>query len=229
MATNSSLAEELATELGEAYKDPEIQRQFKQWVSECVEMILAAARWPFATGVGGVTTSADTRTYELGAGHGDVRIIQEVDQSTTLPYFVLEELQSQGFDIRQTGKPVLWYYDALSDEGYLVIGFWPVPDAAYSYHIYRDTVNGALDDSADVTIPLPADFLQVIRDGVRALYRENTENAALAQLAWQRYTQKLGLLRDRYLSPQAGRFALRAVDLPAFTLFDRPRLPSDYP
>jgi hypothetical protein len=226
--TVSSLAEELATEAGEQYGDYDITRQFDAWVSEVAETITGAEKWPFLMGLVELLTSADARTYELGSSQGDITAIQKQDESRTLEYLSREDLLRRGVDLLSTGEPKFWYYDELSDDAFLTVALWPVPDATYLYWAHRERTTAQLDEVDDTVIPLPADFLPAVREGVRGYYRESIGDSRGATAAWGRFAEKLRALRSRYLTPRGQRRVMQITDLSPRASFALPRLPSNY-
>ena len=80
-------------------------------------------------------------------------------------------------------------------------------------------------------IPLPLEFIRLVRLGVRAHYRENAGDASGYKQAMDLYLAAMGRLKMRYVEPQQSLRRLWPQDIPRSQAFrgDRPQWPSNYP
>lgn len=162
-------------------------------INDCLAMIhktLINVESTLVRGHGYVQTAADTRQYEVKTAlGGDTGItcagilsdgVWKDDTERPLRRVILEDLVPMGYDPEDTGEPSRWYpYGALEQ-----IGFHPVPDDEYDYHVYYwkalESVTGP-----NSTVPYYY-FDMAIQKYVEAEYLDGIE--ADSSRAWAKYT-----------------------------------------
>ena len=216
--TVTTLANELATEMGEEYNDLDVSEQYITWVKEVVRQVYAAGRWSSANAVETVSLATDTPSYTLASTTSEVKSVRIPSTDAVVVYTPVERLISRGKDLESSGLPTNWWYDGLDSATELKSRVWPVPAAAQNgvdLQLWSQKRPPILGDSD--TIPLPDEFVDVCRDGVRAKARAAENNLDGAMLAKQDYIQGLQLLGARFQAPpkigstMAAKRKLRAI------------------
>ena len=200
--TVNTLANEMATEMGEEFADLDVAEQFLTWVKEVVRKVYAAGRWASANNVETITMANGTASYTLNSSTSEVKSVRIPTSGTKIIYSSVERLIAKDKDLEDSGEPDYWWYDGLDAAASLKIRFYPVPGASQdsvSVQLWVQKRPPILGDT-DV-IPLPGEFIDVVRDGVRAKARANENNLDGAMLAKQDFIEGMQLLGARFASP----------------------------
>jgi hypothetical protein len=224
--TLGTLAEELATEMGEPYSDLDVSRIFEQWVSEAIEELYHAEQWEFSTGTTSFVSVAGTATYTMGTTVGSVRIITDRAAGLVLEGRTRESLMRAGADLTLSGTPEAWCLESADPTtGALIVRLWKVPTSVLNYDVLYTKLPATLSTAS--VIPLPPDTLRAVRHAVRAMYYENEgERPDAVQRARASYEEALEALRRRYLWHTGANHRVRFGDLSRqFAGFPVPRLP----
>lgn len=218
----SALAEELATELGEAYSDPDVASQFCRWVIEAVSELWDQENWSFSErtiwfdyfqGGGQIWLApSDNNNFFPSRKGGALTVRSVVDEGSTarLEGTTREDLERAGMDIWTEGTPTHWYYDGVFDGTLALIGgqpdmgvpaisLFPQPSADGQIRV---TVTYATPGTLEETdeLPVPTDAFRALRENVRMRFWENAAKLELAAVCSKRWQDAVGALRRRYVS-----------------------------
>lgn len=213
--TVAAMAEELATELGEAYSDQDVSFQFHSWVTEAVAELWEQETWPFALrtldktapgGDGGITLADDAGVSGIA-----VRDITDSATGMRLEALTRETLLHAGVNLATRGQPVAWYYENGIEPGgpqlpggantiYYepLIMLYPVPVADTDVVVRYVAPPPELLDT-DV-LPIPFDALRALRENVRMRYYMNSGKLEQSAAHSKRWEGALAALRRRYIS-----------------------------
>lgn len=224
--TVTELAKEVAHQQGEASTDIDILTMFEQWVVEGVGEVLSAHPWPFYHVSVPVNVINGTQAYDLPANIGAISAVVAADTGLRLRYIPADERALLQLNPTDTGTPLGWSYGAVDEAtGLMSIEFWPIPSSDITYTVHASRAE-ALELDADDAIPLPAPFIPVLRNFVRAQYREHSDDGQTAALAWGRYQATLAQLAKRYVDTPARVAKMQPRDVPGVDAFGIPRLPT---
>ena len=202
--TVDTLANEVADEFGEEYTDLDVAEQFKSWVKEHVRRVYSAARWFAGNAVETVTLVNAQAVYSLSATASEIKSVRKPVGNTKLSYTSVERLIARDKDLESTGDPTNWWYEGLGSSNEVQIRLYPIPTTASiatepTLQVWVQKRPPTLGDTD--TIPLPDEFIDVIRNGVRMQVRLNENNIEAAQIANQQYQESLMLLLGRFSKP----------------------------
>lgn len=219
--TLDQLAQEMATEFGEQYGDLDIADQFQRWTQETYEEVVSDARWFFKNGEETVTPVAGTATYTLPATVSEIRMayVNTTPRPSRVAYSAVERLLARGENLAEAGTPRAWYYAGIdSSTTAKKIKFWPVPDAAFvatGNVVVLETISRPESLSATDTIPLPSEYIRVLRDGIRFRVKFNDNDLEGAQAAHSKFLSGLDRLNMRFHGAEEGGSSLRVKRLKA--------------
>lgn len=192
--TKNQLAQELAIEAGEQYDDIDTKLQFEDWVGQAVDAVYAVSPWFFRNITETVNTVNGTVVYTLGASTSKIRDIAY--GTTHIVYAPIERLIARGKSLTATGTPAYWYFDGLDSSNQIKISFQPVPDAVYAITVHG--VQRPADLASGDTIPLPKEYLNAVREKVRALLAYSDKDYNSVQLFTQSFENQLKGLSEQY-------------------------------
>ncbi len=201
MATVDDVAADIATEFGEEFSDLDIKAQFRTWVSEVFEEVYASGRWFFQNDTQNVTLSDGVKDYSMDTDVAEVRDMRDPNDNVRVEYAPVERLIARGKDLLLEGTPSNWYIDSLGTNQEIKISLWPVPDAdavadisaLVAYTLLRPPALGGSD-----TIPLPTEYIRVMKDALRAKVKFSDGDLDGHQVARQLFTDGLLLLNARF-------------------------------
>ena len=213
MALVSALIDELQNELGESTNDTALTNLFVSWFNDAYMHFGAEVAWFFLRAYPTITTSADDNTYSLTAASArQISAMRVTVTDEPMEYVPYNELVRRGLDLEQTGKPEVWWdtgYDAANDQ--VTVELWPIPNAVYILEAEVEGAPEVLTDSA--TIPFPPEFWPLVKDGVRAYYRESEGDYEGAKEIFTRFFGVTAKLAKRF-KPKPGRWRrLRVTDV----------------
>jgi hypothetical protein len=221
--TLGELAEEVAVELGEQYTDSDIAAQYLKWAQQTYEEIVGDGRWVMRNATQGFLTTESVSEYELDSTVSEIRTLYRVPYifesfaPREIAYLAVESLVARlverGLDINAQGAPQFWHYAAPATNGNHRITLYPEPDTIYSIRAEVVTKPEILTSTS--TIPLPADFNGVLKDGVRKRALMNDKDVEGAKAYHTMFADGLRLLRMRFTLPDRGGSRLRAKRRPA--------------
>jgi hypothetical protein len=202
--TLDSLAQVMATEFGEQYGDLDIADQFRDWTQEVFEEVVGDARWFFKNGSTDIVPVLGQAVYTLPVGVAEVRTayIPTTPKPARVAYSSVERLLARGANLGEPGTPRAWHYCGIdSTTTAQKVRLWPVPDAAFlatGLHVVLETVNRPEALLTTDTIPLPPEYIRVMRDGIRFKVKFNDGDLEGASLAHQRFSSGLDRLNMRF-------------------------------
>jgi hypothetical protein len=194
--TVNALAQELATEFGEEYTDQDVADLYRTWVKEIVRRVIGTGRWFTQNTTDSVVTVASTPAYSLAATTGEVKSIRIPATDDVVIYTPVERLIAKDKNLELTGKPTNWWVDSLGTSQEIKIRLYPIPDAVYTLELHVLNRPSELGDTD--TIPLPVEYIDVVREGVRYKTRYNENNLEAAALALQEFKEGVMLLNAKF-------------------------------
>ena len=200
MAIVSTLASEIASEIGEDYSnDTSVATQFDTWVADVVAEIQTRYRHYFQNAKTTETFVTSTGTYTLPADCSEVRLVRVQETDDVLGATSVEELAIWGIDMDGDGTPQYWTIDEYSS-GAMVLAIYPAPDGDANGNTLEIHYIKSQDSlSSGSTIPLPDEFLPIIKEGVRAKSAWADHDLQGAQLAEQMLEQQLARQEQKLL------------------------------
>ena len=197
MATTvNALAQELATEFGEEYTDQDVADLYRSWVKEIVRRVIGSGRWFTQNTTDEITTVASTSTYSLAATTGEVKSVRIPSLDQPVIYTPVERLIAKDKNLELEDTPTNWWIDSLGSSQEIKIRFYPVPDAALTIELHVLKRPAELGDTDN--IPLPIEYLDIVREGVRYKTRYNENNLQAAALALQEFKEGIMLLNAKF-------------------------------
>jgi hypothetical protein len=194
--TVNALAQELATEFGEEYTDQDVADLYRSWVKEIVRRVIGSGRWFTQNTTDNVTTIASTSTYSLDPTTGEVKSVRIPSLDQVVIYTPVERLIAKEKNLELTGTPTNWWIDSIGSSQEIKIRFYPVPNAALTIELHVLKRPAELGDTD--TIPLPVEYLDIVREGVRYKTRYNENNLQAAGLALQEFKEGIMLLNAKF-------------------------------
>lgn len=219
--TLDELAQQMATEFGEQYGDLDIADQFQKWVQETYEEVVADARWFFKNSSEEITPVAGTAVYTLPTTVSEIRAayINSTPKPARVSYSAVERLLARGENLAAPGTPRAWYYAGIDPNTTAKkIKFWPVPDAAFAAtgnKVILETINRPETLALTDTIPLPTEYIRVIRDGVRYRVKFNDNDLDGSRASYTVFREGLARLNARFHGAEEGGSNLRVKRLKA--------------
>jgi len=194
--TVNALAQELATEFGEEYTDQDVADLYRSWVKEIVRRVIGSGRWFTQNTTDEITTVASTSTYSLAATTGEVKSVRIPSLDQPVIYTPVERLIAKDKNLELEDTPTNWWIDSLGSSQEIKIRFYPVPDAALTIELHVLKRPAELGDTDN--IPLPIEYLDIVREGVRYKTRYNENNLQAAALALQEFKEGIMLLNAKF-------------------------------
>lgn len=232
MATVTTIATELMQEFGVDTDDTDYNTLVKRWIRDTYRDILDFYPWPFLNGTITFNTADGTSAYTLTTSPTGtiVEISAMVNhQDDPIHFIEYKRLVDLGVDLAQEGLPRHWYNLIRTEpSGADTLGFslWPVPTEIQTYTVFIQRKSSELADGDH--IPLPSDFLSIVKDGAKVYMYENDGDTEYARTALDRYMRKLQQASQRNHNP-AGYLRLRVSDIPRQNRELLPtRLPPDH-
>jgi hypothetical protein len=211
--TVDSFANSMATEAGEDYTDAQVVNIYTQWVKEAYITIAAAARFFWLNGTSTITTKASQATYGLGVSVAEVKTIRNVTTDIPVGYNTEESLARLNIDFEEEGAPRYWFYAGLNaSTTEHNIQLVPVPDGEYTLNVR--TLHRPSELSSQSIIPLPIEFLELMRFYVRAQYQHHDDKIQLSAQNLQLFQQGLVTYASRYTTPRraGSRLPIKALE-----------------
>ena len=198
----------LSDEAGEDFTDAGVAALFKAWVKEAYIRTASSARFLWQNESFAQATTSSVAEYTLDATVAEIKAIRNISTEMHIGYTTEETLSRLGTDFEATGSPTHWFYSGIdATSTALKITFVPVPDATYNLDI-RALIRAVTLGDATI-IPLPVEFVEIMRDYVRSMYQLNDDRTQLSQLSMQSYQQALFAMIQRYTSVRSASSGLR--------------------
>lgn len=202
MAANSTFREQQDNVLSLISKsDATTRNRIKNWLNMGYYDFVLRELWPFRETTGTLNTVNGTQEYDLSTNFSDIdeqNIISVAIQGASqvkLVYWPFNQLRAQkpDFDYDSTSVPERYYLKSGN------IGFWPVPNAAYTVLI--DYYKVPTEMSADSDTPIiPIAYREALVQYALNLEHDFNTDPDLSQKAQNRYEQILTLARNNLLT-----------------------------
>jgi len=213
MATTlATFAQGMAQEAGEDFGDVQVRAQYIAWCKEAYISTAATSRALWSNASVQLVTTNGVAEYTLDTSVAEIKIMRDRSTEVVLGYNTEESLARLGTDLEEVGMPMYWHYSGIdSTTTGLKVTLVPVPDAIYNFDV---RVLSRPPDLGDATvIPLPPEYVELMKHHVRAAYRMNDDQVQLAQSELQVYTQLLLAYNSRYTQPRQIQSRLRIKQL----------------
>lgn len=219
--TLDQLASEMALEFGEAYSDLDVSMQFQAWTNEAINEVYSAARWFFKNQKVQIDPVMNQAEYTLPATVSQVRDVQVPATGLRIAFAPVERLIARGYNLALPGTPKAWYISGVGTGSALKISFWPVPDIDF---INAIVANPKIDVHAikrpstlqqTDEIPLPEEYLRVVREGIRSRVKYNDNDFNGAEFSRKLFEAGLADLNRTFHGPEKGGSDLRVKMLHA--------------
>lgn len=224
--TVNQLALVLMRECGESSTNADLVAQFEAWVQDIFDEIGIQTEWSWLYIISTLATVNGTRLYEVVGALEQAITMRITIDDTPLVQKKRQELADRGFNLELTGKPTWWYiegYDSINEV--FQLGLYPVPSAIYSIEVLGLLQPQELVSSSK--LPFPRSFISVLKNGVRAKFREDDKNWTGAQLSRSQYLEARTQLiskNNRKIS-QASKMQIQDI---SYSGYDYVRLPPDH-
>lgn len=202
MATNSTFREIQDNVLAQLSKsDATTRNRVKNWVNLGQQDFVLRELWPFREETGTLNLVQGTQEYSLSGNFSDLDqqniisvTIQGANQAK-LVYWPYNQLRADkpDFDYDAQAVPRRYYINGGQ------IGFWPVPNGAYTVLIDYYKVATELSDDADVSI-MPVGYREALMHYALSLEHDYNTDPDLAQKSMNRYEDIVTLARQNLLS-----------------------------
>lgn len=223
----SALIGALSIELGESPQDGDTIQAFLGFIRDTVQEINIMGEWQHTRLAFPFSTDQGVSPIPLPETVGSIISIQRVDTGRPLKYISLETMTASQLILTVEGEPAFWNYESI--QGAVPrLRLYPIPDDSYSYVVdYEDSTHEI--SSEDSTLPVPNDFIPVLKHGVRVLYYAAAGDEGQMQLYERRFERGVQALRGRYESVRLDRQNAPYNDLEGPVGWPTPQLPSSYP
>jgi hypothetical protein len=192
----SALIEAMALEFGENPQDGDVVAALLGMIRDVVQDINMQGEWQHTRLVFPFETVASDNSVPLPETAGSIVAVQRVDTGRPLQYINIETLTDGSLILADEGEPAFWHYEVI-DDGVSKLRLYPTPDAAYSYQVFYETSTHDI-ASEDASLPLPNDFIPVLKHGVRVMYYSQANEPNQVQLYNSRFQQGIQFMRSRY-------------------------------
>lgn len=180
--------------------DSTTRNRVKEWINMGQDDFVTRELWPFRETTGTLATVASTQEYDLSTNFSTLdeqNIISVAIQganSVKLQYMPFNQLRETypDFDEEAPGVPRLYYIKAGN------IGFWPVPNDAYTIAIDYYKLATALSGDSDVSI-IPASYRQALNSFALSKEHDYNTDPDLAIKEMNTYEQILDKARNNLL------------------------------
>lgn len=192
MVTYSSIRESLMKEMGRQTTNTAQLALFLGWIQDGQDEIVqrCGPNNDFMKTTGSFDTVADTATQDLTTSDIEITAMA-IDDETPLRFIPHHTLLERGYDLEQTGRPLIWYDSAyLGTTQKYQIGLYPVPDDVYSIN-YTARLNSTVISLVSAHTFLPERFIPVLKDYVRWQFNLNDGSPDRADRYERKYLRGL--------------------------------------
>jgi len=222
----SALIESLALEFGENPQDGDVVAALLGMIRDVVQDINMQGEWQHTRLSFPFETDASSSTVNLPATTGSIIAVQRVDTGRPLQYINLETLTDGSLILADEGEPAFWHYEVI-DDGVSKLRLYPTPDDSYSYVVHYETSTHDIADE-DASLPLPNDFIPVLKHGVRVMYYSQAGEAPQVQLYNSRFMRGIQFMRSRYEHVRRDSQSMQYNDIDSQASWPTPQLPTSY-
>lgn len=202
MATNTTYAEIRTNVLNLLGKsDSATSNRVSNWINLGQNDFVTRELWPFREKTGSLATVQGTQEYDLSTNFSDLdeqNIIAVTLQGANrkkLAYIPFNQLRAEQPDFDYEGQAVPTRYYILANQ----IGFWPLPNAAYTVAIDYYKLPTELSADGDTSI-IPLMYREALVHYALSLEHDYNTDADLAVKEMNRYEQIVTLARQNLLT-----------------------------
>lgn len=221
----NDLAEEIIEEMGGRVNDAKMVRIVERWIDDVYKKIIAFHNWSWARETSDIDTVAAQDSYIVPIAAMHVSGFRKAS-GEKIHFRSREQLTNQGWDFTQTGSPLFWYSENISN-GAMKVTLTPIPTTAETLTAYGTP--RPLNLLTDDYIPLPTEFMPVLKDGVRAYYSRNDGHAEDGAMFDQLFGNGLMILRSRFAKEPDDYTRMSDTDIPNTVMTNGGRWPSNFP
>lgn len=221
----NDLAQEIIEEMGGRTADGKMIRIVERWIDDVYKKIIAFHNWSWARETSDIDTIADQAVYIVPIAAMHVSGFRKAS-GEKVNYRSREQLTNQGWDFSQTGTPLFWFSENMSN-GAMKVTLTPTPTEEETLTAYGTPrpINLKTDDF----IPLPTEFMPVLKDGVRAYYSRNDGHPEDGAMYDQLFGTGLIVLRSRFAKEPDDYSRMSDTDIPNSQQNVMGRWPSNFP
>jgi hypothetical protein len=224
--TGTTLIEALALEFGENPQDGDVVAALLGMIRDVVQDINMAGEWQHTRLSYIFETDASVNSVSLPETVGQIIAIARNDTGRPLKYINLETLTDGSLVLSDEGEPAFWHFQTIAD-GVPKLRLYPTPDDTYEYTVYYEDATHDI-SSEDASIPLPNDFIPVLKHGVRVMYYAQSGDPGQAQLYDARYQRGVQHMRSRYEHIRRDSQTSQYNDIAGQASWPTPQLPTSY-
>lgn len=181
--------------------DTTTRNRIKNWINMGQADFVLRELWPFRETTGTLSLAQGTQEYDLSTNFSDIdeqNIISVALQGTNfkkLPYWPYNQLRADkpDFDYDAQAVPARYYLKSGN------IGFWPVPNGAYTVLIDYYKVPTELSDDSDEPI-IPLNYREALVHYALSMEHDFNTDPDLAQKSMNTYEDKVTLARQNLLA-----------------------------
>jgi len=214
--TRIELATLLIKDWGERVADTEVVEQVSEWIMDAYREIASECDWGFLHNTETLATVANQAEYSVAVAAAEVTSgrIPAIDQD--IDYMSKELMIARGLNLELTGTYPKLFYNAGYDEatGQNKIGLYPVPVGIVSLQFTENKRAVELSDSS--TIPLPIEFITLVKYFVRSEMARDDKDQDEAKAELRRFNDGLQKKKNRFRTggKAAGQMRLAVSDVP---------------
>lgn len=214
--TRIELAQQLIRDWGERVADANVVTQVSEWIMDAYREICAECDWGFLGTTESISTVASTATYAVAVAAAEVTSGRIPSTEADIDYMSREMMVARHLDLELTGAYPKVFYNAGYDEdtGQNLVGLWPIPTGVLTVEFTEN--KRAIDLSDSSTIPLPPEFITLIKYFVRAEQARDDKDQDEFKSEMRRFEQGLEKKKFRFRtgSKTAGQMRLQPSDVP---------------
>lgn len=222
----SALIEDLALELGENPQDGDTVAALLGMARDTIQEINMQGEWQHTRVHYPFSTDAGDATIVLPTDVGSVITLSRVDTGRPLKYINRETLTDGSLILSDEGEPAFWHFEEV-DGDTPVLRVYPTPDATYPYILAYERSTHAL-ASEDSNLPLPNDFLPILKHGIRVMYYSQAQDPPQTALYEKRFQNGIQFLRSRYEHVRRDSQSMQYNDIDQEASWPTPQLPTSY-
>jgi len=222
----SALIEDLSLEFGENPQDGDVVQALLGFVRDTVQEINIQGEWQHTRVHYPFSSDASDATIAIPTDVGSIITISRVDTGRPLVYINRETLTDGSLILTDEGEPAFWHYEEI-DGDTPVLRVYPTPDDSYDYILTYERSTHAI-ASEDAALPLPNDFIPVLKHGIRVMYYSQAQDPAQMGLYEQRFQRGIQFLRSRYEHVRRDSQSMQYNDIDSSAMWPTPQLPTNY-
>lgn len=218
------LAEVCCEEAGRDWSDDRSLTEVERYVNDVWKQIAIETDWPWLYTTESISLVASTQEYSLQSSAVEPIGVRLTTEDRELVHTPVEQMMAT--DIELSGIPTRWWisgYDSSTSKTKIKV--WPIPATTYTMEVHE--IIRPTDLAADTVIPVPEEFIPIMKNGVRAIVALDIGDAN-AQMYLGLYTDALRKARSRYATARGATHDQLFSDIPK-RRGSRSRLPGNYP